>query len=198
MRHGGFVLAYHGCDREIGEQVLAGKVDVRLSENDYDWLGKGAYFWENSPARALQWARFIHDHPARSTGRVKDPFVVGAIIAPGNCLDLSDAACLDILKLTYLSFAEIMAASNTELPANEKGHAGDADLIKRKLDCAVMNFLHTLRESKGQEPFETVRCPFFEGEPIYKGAGIAARTHIQWCVRNPVQNVVGYFRPRAK
>ena len=49
----GFVLAYHGCDREVGERILAGEEQVRPSANDYDWLGPGAYFWENSARRAL-------------------------------------------------------------------------------------------------------------------------------------------------
>lgn len=35
----GPVLGYHGCDREVAEQVLSGQSDLRLSENSYDWLG---------------------------------------------------------------------------------------------------------------------------------------------------------------
>jgi hypothetical protein len=92
MRYGGFVLAYHGCDREIGERVVAGDEELIRSTNDYDWLGSGVYFWENSPGRALHWAEFLREHPLAGEGVVGDPFVIGAIIAPGNCLDLSEAA----------------------------------------------------------------------------------------------------------
>ena len=53
-----FVLGYHGCDEKIGERILAGR-HVSLSRNAYDWLGTGAYFWENSPERALSWAKFL-------------------------------------------------------------------------------------------------------------------------------------------
>ena len=49
----GPVLGYHGCDREVAEQVLSGQSDLRLSENSYDWLGSGIYFWVDSPQRAL-------------------------------------------------------------------------------------------------------------------------------------------------
>ena len=48
-----FLLGYHGFDREVGEAVLSGREHVVLSENVYDWLGHGAYFWENSAKRAL-------------------------------------------------------------------------------------------------------------------------------------------------
>jgi len=96
MRYGGFVLAYHGCDQSVGEKVLAGDTDIVPSRNDYDWLGSGAYFWENSSARALQWANFLRDNPRAA--KVKRPFVIGAVIAPGNCLDLSEAVSLNVLR----------------------------------------------------------------------------------------------------
>jgi hypothetical protein len=40
-----FVLGYHGCDKKVGERVLAGE-RLKPSENEYDWLGHGIYFWE--------------------------------------------------------------------------------------------------------------------------------------------------------
>jgi hypothetical protein len=54
------VLAFHGCDRSVGESVLSGATDLLRSENDYDWLGHGIYFWENDPKRALQYAKYIN------------------------------------------------------------------------------------------------------------------------------------------
>ena len=81
----GIVLAYHGCDREIGERVLAGRVEVLPSTNDYDWLGSGAYFWEGDPRRALEWARFLQKRPISSRGSIREPFAIGAIILPGLC-----------------------------------------------------------------------------------------------------------------
>jgi len=198
MRHRGFVLAYHGCDQKIGEDILAGKEEVQPSTNDHDWLGKGAYFWEDSPARAKHWAEFLKNHPASSAGRITTPFVIGAIIAPDNCLDLCEAASLDLLKEAHAVFKDFMSFSRSPLPENEPAHKGDADLVKRKLDCAVINFLHLLRDTENKEPFATIRGPFFEGPPLYPGAKIANRTHIQWCVRNPARNILGYFRVRSE
>ena len=31
--------------------------NLNSSENDYDWLGSGIYFWEEGPKRALEWAQ---------------------------------------------------------------------------------------------------------------------------------------------
>lgn len=54
--HPSFVLGFHGCDKKVGEGILSGKIQHEFSENDYDWLGRGIYFWENDPYRAREWA----------------------------------------------------------------------------------------------------------------------------------------------
>jgi len=195
MNFPGFVLAYHGCDRAVGERILSGKEHVRASENDYDWLGYGAYFWENSPRRALEWAEFLRDHPEYAQARVATPFVIGAIIQPGWTLDLTDAGCLQVLRNAYEDLVETMADLGADLPQNEKGHAHDTDLVKRWLDCAVIKYLHLMRHENEETPFDCVRSAFFEGEPLYPGSGLTAKAHIQWCVREPAQNVRGYFVP---
>jgi hypothetical protein len=51
----GFVLGYHGCDRKVGERLLGGEA-LKPSNNDYDWLGPGIYFWEANPLRGLEFA----------------------------------------------------------------------------------------------------------------------------------------------
>lgn len=43
------VVGYHGCDAVLTDSVLAGKMDLQLSSNPYDWLGGGIYFWEHGP-----------------------------------------------------------------------------------------------------------------------------------------------------
>ena len=63
MRLSSFILAYHGCDRELAKKIVLRQESVSISDNDYDSLGTGAYFWENDPLRALQWAEWIRKHP---------------------------------------------------------------------------------------------------------------------------------------
>jgi len=61
-----FVLGYHGCDKGVGEGILRNDDHIAVSKNRYDWLGEGAYFWENSPERAREWAEFLKKHPPQA------------------------------------------------------------------------------------------------------------------------------------
>lgn len=72
------VLAFHGCSRETYEKVLYSHGELISSTNDYDWLGNGIYFWENSYARVLEWAQTY-----KANG---DPSVVGAVLDLGFCI----------------------------------------------------------------------------------------------------------------
>lgn len=38
------VFGFHGCDESIRNSLLLGKSDMKMSENPYDWLGRGMYF----------------------------------------------------------------------------------------------------------------------------------------------------------
>lgn len=193
-----FVLGYHGCDEEIGEEILGSGDHVTPSRNAYDWLGAGAYFWENNPKRALSWAEFLKKHPVIADHKIATPFVIGAIIDLGNCLDLSDAGSLAIIRNGYEQFKTISESAGAQLPANEPAHDEDTDLVKRHLDCAVLNFVHALRDQSNLRPFDTVRGIFTEGGELYPGAKIQSKNHVQACVRNPAKSIKGYFRPLAE
>lgn len=191
-----FVLGYHGCDRKVGERILESEDHVVVNSNRYDWLGHGAYFWENSPRRARSWAEFLKKHPPEPNKKIDQPFVIGAIINLGNCLDLTDADSLEIIRAGFDEFQRTTTQAGADLPKNEPAHGADEDLVKRHLDCAVVNFVHLLRERE-KDAFDTVRGIFTEGGPLYPGAKILAKTHVQICVRNPKASIKGYFRPRA-
>ncbi len=193
-----FVLGYHGCDREVGEKILRGETHVSVSSNPYDWLGSGAYFWQGSPDRAQSWAEFLRRFPPRPEQKIKKPFVIGAVIDLGNCLDLTDAGSLEIALTAYEALARTMKSAGSRMPANEPSHGKDADLVKRHLDCAVVNFVHSLREEEGEPPFHSVRGIFTEGGELYPGARIMAKTHVQVCVRNPATSIKGYFLPQPR
>jgi hypothetical protein len=192
-----FVLGYHGCDEKTGEKILGGD-HVSPSRNAYDWLGTGAYFWENSPKRALSWAKFLQKYPPAPSRKIEKPFVIGAIIDLGNCLDLSDAGSLTIIRQGYDQFKTLSESADADLPVNEPAHDDDTDLVKRHLDCAVMNFVHLLRGQTDLPSFDTVRGIFTEGGELYHGAKIQSKTHIQICVRNPEASIKGYFRPMVE
>ena len=60
---------------------------LKPSNNSYDWLGHGVYFWENNEQRAFQ---FAQEASKRTSSSIKEPFVIGAVIDLGYCLDLTD------------------------------------------------------------------------------------------------------------
>lgn len=51
------ILAYHGCDKAVADEVLIKGSSLKSSQKSYDWLGNGIYFWEHGPERALEWAQ---------------------------------------------------------------------------------------------------------------------------------------------
>jgi len=194
MHPGAFVLGYHGCDQKVGENILAGKSHVEISRNRHDWLGEGAYFWENDPHRALEWAALVKKHPQHFRHRIRTSFAIGAVIDPGHCLDLTETGALNLLKEAYDDMVKTFQKMEVALPENEKGFDDDLDLVKRNLDCAAINYLHQLRAERGLPEFDSVRAAFWEGKPLFPGARIMERTHVQVCVRKPHASIRGYFR----
>jgi len=69
--------------RQVGERVLAGQGELKASENAWDWLGNGFYFWENNPRRAREWAQSVKRNPSLSKARGEQPFAMGAILDLG-------------------------------------------------------------------------------------------------------------------
>ncbi|HXE06468.1 MAG TPA: hypothetical protein VN612_01145 [Acidobacteriaceae bacterium] len=181
-----FILGYHGCQRSVGERLIAGE-PFAPSDNDYDWLGPGIYFWESNPMRALEWADLLHRRK-RAPGP-SNPFVVGAAIDLGYCLDLLTANGLSAVRASFDDFAQHIRMSGQQLPRN----SGGDDLLLRGLDCAVIKHLHGVLSRSAQQPFDTVRGVFIEGAPIYPDSGFREKAHIQICVRNP-DVIKGVFR----
>jgi hypothetical protein len=184
------VLAYHGCDIHAARDLLSGSA-FELSNKSYDWLGTGAYFWEDDIVRAYQWAR---------ERRPSAPCVVGAVIELGNCLDLTKQSGIRAVKAAHRTFMVMQATSQAPVPQNEApSRTNTQDRVLRKLDRAVIDHLHRVyRESSSKDggktkEFDTVRALFPEGEAIYEGAGFWEKTHVQIAVRKPEQ-VLGVFR----
>lgn len=194
----GFLLGFHGTDERTADKIMTGGCHLEPSENDYDWLGHGIYFWEYSPQRAFQFAQ----EKLKWQGRKENVAVIGAIVDPGLCFNLLDASALGFLEAGYGTLLELHGNVNL-LPVNGDGR----ELWKRDLDCAVINMVHEMREvSQSKEwladnpdgrpapSYDSVRGAFWEGGPVYPGARIEKKSHIQICVRN-TGCIKGYFKP---
>lgn len=179
-------VAYHGCDHVVARKIVLGQTDFLPSRKEYDWLGSGIYFWEDSAARAMRWARDA------SGKAVRRPAVVGSLIDLGNCLNLTDVAHLELVRAAHAVYLNLCKQSGA-LPARNRG----AELRARYLDRAVFETLHQLRKEQGEPPFDTVRAFFVEGAPLYETSGLRGLDHIQICVRDPTR-IIGCFLPRPQ
>jgi hypothetical protein len=181
------ILAFHSCDLRVGINVLLGNEDLKVSNNAWDWLADGVYFWEQNPHRALEYAIESSKSLQFNKVPIKIPFVLGAIIDLKNCLNLTETQSLGILKNAYYSYKSIRESINKPLPQNK-----DANRI---LDCSVIKFIHETNRKDGLENYDSVRGAFPEGEAIYPTSEIKERTHIQIAIRN-LDCIKGYFLPK--
>jgi hypothetical protein len=161
------ICGYHGTSKHRANTILA--EGFRASDNDYDWLGTGIYFFQDAPLRAKQWA--IQQHP-------QDPAVICSRIRLDNCIDLFDIGWQPLLKNVYNSFVEQYRDTDRPLPqqnpARSKAH---------RLDCAFFNFAIELISQEQQ--IDSIRAAFMEGERLFPNSAIFELTHVQIAIRNP-------------
>lgn len=176
------ILGYHGAKAgeaaDFAKRILVGEAEIeewRSSENEYDWLGHGIYFWEHSPERARRWAG-------------EKGVVVGAVIQLGRCLDLTDLYWTQQLSAAYSHLRKSSKKKGSKLPKNQ-GH----ELKNRKLDCLVINHLVDSLQSPEVPSIQTVRGAFEEGEEAFPGSMLKKETHIQVAVRD-ADCILGIFR----
>ena len=185
MEYARTIIGYHGCTERVASQLLRG-AEFTDSDNDYDWLGKGVYFWEYGPHRAL---RFIQ-HKLQYLKIQDTPAVVGAVIQLGRCFDLLDTRFTRDLGDSFALFKSAMKAAGQPLPTN-RGTRPEKKLRHR--DCAVINWYLDWTSRQDKE-YQTVRGCFVEGKKAYPQADFRVETHIQVAVRDH-SCIVGVFRP---
>lgn len=159
------VTGFHGCHTAAAREILAGG-SFLPSQNGYDWLGQGIYFWEDGSARAAEWAR----------KRFGDEGVVlQATIDLGHCLNLLDTAHFERMEQSYQGIAITFKDLGLPLPDNaRKRHSLDYLVLETYCSDAIVYNL----------AFDTVRGCFPEGKPLYHGSKILRETHIQVAVRD--------------
>ena len=182
-----FVLGFHGTDWAVVDVVVSNpSKGLKKSESKTEWLGHGVYFWENDPARAMDWAA-----NGKTRGKVIEPSAVGAIIDLGYCLDLTTITGLEEVRQAFEGLSSVYEQLGLEPPQN----SGGRDRVKRELDCAVVQALHQYRLERGLPTYDSVRAPFPEDDDLYEGSGFRKKNHIQVCVINTKRCIKGYFKP---
>jgi hypothetical protein len=187
----GLLIGFHGCEQSVRDNIVEGQSMLKASENGYDWLGIGFYFWENNYDRALDFAK---NPPGKK--KFKKPSVLGAVIDLQYCLDLLDTHFINFVRDSYNNLVSSADTTGFKLPIN-KPVTGKKDFLIRELDCAVIENLHAMQRQIQLKPFDSVRGVFVEGEELYPGAGFHDKNHIQICIRNP-NCIKGFFIPREE
>lgn len=104
----------------------------------------------------------------RGKSNVRKPYVVRAVIDLGFCLDLISSTGHPCGRkcLPYCNTAAVPVPENT----------GGQDALFRKLDCAIINHLHKVRDAAELPAFDSVKGVFIEDDPIYPKSGFNRKT----------------------
>jgi hypothetical protein len=200
------IIGFHGCDKQAAKGLIDNPNIIKISKEPYDWLGHGMYFWENNLERAKQWAV---ERQLRKKKDIADAAVIGAVIQLGYCCDLLDSRFTSLLKTFYSLMKNAYNRTGEPMPVN-KDLSNDPhnNKLLRFLDCTVLEWMHARIEKQYKKDkkemgfsdskiFDSTRGVFMEGAPIYDGAEIFEKTHIQICIRNS-NCIKGFFLPRRE
>jgi hypothetical protein len=155
---------FHGTSKRAAESIL--RDGFKMSRNDYDWLGDGAYFFQDAPLHAWDWAEEHFGDEAA---------VVGSIIRLENCMDFLDIQWTTVLSEIYDSFLTLLKRAGLPLPTQTSG--------AHRLDRGVINYAVGVLSERGIS-VRCVRAAFLEGVPIYPNSALFNRAHIQIAVRD--------------
>jgi hypothetical protein len=161
------VIGYHGCTREVAERLVSGESWLP-SQNRYDWLGEGIYFWEYAPYRSLEWAI------DRYGG---DSAVIQSRIGLGECLNLLDRRDFMALQHVYGQTVDSFRLHGLPVPLNSSRGA-------HFLDRHIIDEFCT-RTRPDRHVIQSVRGCFPEGDPLYPGSKILTLAHVQIAIRDP-------------
>ena len=75
----GLLIGFLGGDKSRQQELLADPSFMPISEEPFDCLGHGMYFWENNADRALEWSL-----NKKTKGSIKEAAIIGAVIDLGH------------------------------------------------------------------------------------------------------------------
>lgn len=158
------LLGYHGTNRERAALVMS--KGFKVSENPFDWLGDGAYFWQDAPLRAAKWA---------SCHFGIDAAIIEAAIQRRNFINLLDTEWMSWLAEVHDQYLNEQRTSGKAVPAQTTG--------AHRLDRAVINFGVEILEASGVEVGGVIGA-FQEGRPVFPNSALFSLSHVQIAVRD--------------
>ena len=190
------IRAYHGTTLSFARTIIA-QQHIKISRNDYDWLGRGAYFFQDGPLQAWKWA--AHWVGPKFS---EPPAVVSADLDLTDCFDLLDLANWRFVLDAHQVYSARFAASGRPLPtqrapvvrAPNGQHFHVASPLppsagrpgRNLVDCAVIRLaVRRLRRLPVPLPINSVRGSFVQGQQLYDNSYFFDHSHVQIAVLNP-------------
>jgi hypothetical protein len=165
VQHALVIRGYHGTSATQAAVIV--RDGFLPSDNDYDCLGNGVYFFEDGLAPARAWAKRAHPN---------EPAVVKADIRLEDCMDLKDT--LGWVPLLAQAHGEVLRVSRQQGRALPR-QTSDA----HRLDRVVIEFTVAILEREGMR-IRAVRGAFAEGAPAFPGSFLSEGSHVQVAVRD--------------
>lgn len=158
------LVGYHGTSRERANLVISKGFEA--SANPFDWLGDGAYFWQDAPKRAAEWA-FRHFGTEAA--------VIEAKIERRNFINLLDTEWMSWLAEVHDQYLNEVKKSGKPLPAQTTG--------AHRLDREVINFGVEILDAIGIKVGGVIGA-FQEGRPVFPNSALFSLSHVQITVRD--------------
>ena len=199
MKSAHCLVAYHGCDAVVRDDLVTQRLKkLDHSQNAYDWLGPGAYFFEGDLKRAILFAEASAANPEKMFTRrpIATPAAVGAVLCVSSWLDMTTQDGLGEFSRALEGMIVAFQEEQKPLPDNKPAADDDVDIIHRALHSAVFRFMHEMREQLEYAPFDAVRGAFPQGAAIAENSGFRQHTHVQIAVRNN-DCIMGWFLPEG-
>lgn len=182
------LLLYHATTRDAWHRIQQSG-SMSPSENNYDWLGHGIYFWQAAPVRAWIWKRF-EALPKRSRASAADAVVLEYELAlnTDECLDLLDIRWHDVLEKLGLMVPGVWRRQGVTDEVIKKRLQRNARLAqpqKHYLDCAAVNTVCTYLEHIESIRITCVRGAFQCLDRLYPYSAFRRGDHVEVAIRDP-------------
>lgn len=159
------VRGYHGTSAAHAAVIL--RDGFLPSDNDYDCLGDGVYFFEDGLVQAGGWATRVD--PC-------EPAVVRADVRLEDCMDLRDSVgWVPLLAQVHGEVLRVSRQHGLLLPRQTAS--------AHRLDRLIIEVAVAILEREGIRT-RAVRAVFAEGAPAFPGSFLSEGFHVQVAVRD--------------
>lgn len=187
------VVLYHATTTQAWQSIKEMGA-FELSNELYDWLGEGVYFWQSAPLRAWLWKRCLQ-MPRKLRSKREDTVVLEYVadVDPAEWLDLLDVRWTAVLARTGALIPELWRTAGTLDDGSVLDEAKIVRLcrenarinapVRRYLDRAAIEHVSRSLERDHGMPIKAVRSAFQHLDRLYPYAAFRYGDHVQVAIR---------------